>query len=145
MSDSDRVSEDFPILCKILSEVLFKVFQLSADGGILRLYEKFLKNVKKAGYDKVITPFRLPSLSAAHVLKCFDLRADFIFIDADHEYVAVKQDLYIFNQLLMNGGILFGDDWGWPGVQKAVTEFVKENQYFLYDRLEDQTWVIGRH
>lgn len=111
------------------------------------MYEKFLKNVKKAGFDEVITPFRLPSFSAAHVIKCFSLHADFIFIDADHEYFAVKQDLYIFSQLLNEGGILFGDDWSenWPGVKKAVIEFAEENGLKLLDRLEDQTWVIGDH
>uniref|UniRef100_A0A914X7Y5 Class I SAM-dependent methyltransferase n=1 Tax=Plectus sambesii TaxID=2011161 RepID=A0A914X7Y5_9BILA len=122
--------------------------QLAANGGILHLFETFLRNVKKAGVDDVITPLRLPSLSAAHVLHCLGLDADFVFIDADHEYEAVKRDLSLYYQLLRPGGYIFGDDWRvyWPGVQKAVLEFVATNNLTLLDNsnLDPTTWVVLR-
>lgn len=54
------------------------------------------------------------------------VKFDFIFIDADHEYEAVKRDIKVALQLLNKKGILAGHDYAgyWPGVMKAVDECV---------------------
>ena len=52
-------------------------------------------------------------------------RVDFLFIDADHRYEAVKQDIDIARKLVKPNGIIAGHDYGrsdWPGVQQAVDE-----------------------
>jgi hypothetical protein len=53
-------------------------------------------------------------------------KADLIFLDGDHRYEAVKEDILISMCFLkMPGGILAGHDYGrkdWPGVKKAVDE-----------------------
>lgn len=54
-------------------------------------------------------------------------KADFIFIDGDHRYEAVLDDIkHALKLLKMPGGILAGHDYGredWPGVKKAVDDF----------------------
>jgi predicted O-methyltransferase YrrM len=91
-------------------------------------------------------PLRLSSGAAADVLRCFGLTADFVFIDADHEYRAVLDDMHLYYQLLTPGGVLFGDDLTWPGVARAVPEFLhiyglKRN---YNANLSDATWVIEK-
>jgi len=55
--------------------------------------------------------------------KLFPIRYfDVIFIDADHAYKSVLDDIANWLPLVKKGGILCGDDWvpGHPGVRKAV-------------------------
>jgi cephalosporin hydroxylase len=48
----------------------------------------------------------------------------FVFIDADHSYAAVKQDIATWRPRIAKGGILAGHDYDqqFPGVIQAVTE-----------------------
>ena len=48
--------------------------------------------------------------------------ADFIFIDGDHSYETVIEDIMNYSYLLKADGILSGHDISWPGVKKALDE-----------------------
>lgn len=54
-------------------------------------------------------------------------KADLIFIDGDHRYESVMDDIkHALKMLKMPGGVLAGHDYGrddWPGVKKAVDDF----------------------
>lgn len=61
---------------------------------------------------------------------------DFVFIDADHSYEAVKQDLYAWFPKVRSGGIIAGHDYfespkKTVQVIKAVDEFVKKHNLKL--------------
>ena len=54
-----------------------------------------------------------------------DLKFDFIFIDADHRYDAVLDDIKLAFKYIKRGGVIAGHDYGrsdWPGVKRAVDE-----------------------
>ena len=56
---------------------------------------------------------------------------DWVYIDGNHLYEYVKQDLELYYPKIRPGGYLTGDDYGvegwWKnGVQKAVDEFIQE-------------------
>jgi hypothetical protein len=56
---------------------------------------------------------------------------DWIYIDGDHQYRFVKQDLNLYYPKVKVGGYIAGDDYGYEGwwdngVQKAVDEFVMQ-------------------
>lgn len=59
-------------------------------------------------------------------------KVDMVFIDGDHEYADVKQDIELYRPLLEAGGLLCGHDYPWPGVWKAVAEVVPDHR-FLHD------------
>lgn len=69
-----------------------------------------------------------------------DIPADFIFIDGDHSYEAVKHDIIKALKHLKSGGILAGHDNNWPGVVKAVKELLTE--YTV--RNEETIWWIQK-
>jgi SAM-dependent methyltransferase len=78
---------------------------------------------------------------------------DFIYIDADHSYEAVKNDINIWYDKLKDGGILAGHDYvngllpeGEFGVKQAVDEFVKEYNKTLYLTNEDnwKSWYFRK-
>jgi len=118
--------------------------ELKRNGGILHLYETFIKNVKKAEVDDIITPLRVPSSSAGLLLRCFELKADLIFVDGDHHYMAVRSDMDMLYEFLNPGGFMFGDDYSpsWVGVVKAVDEFVAHHGLTLHRSAP--TWIVQK-
>ena len=82
------------------------------------LYNKFLST--KA--DNVI-PTRMDSFAAAQYFATMGRKFSMIFLDDDHEYEWVKQEIAAWAPLLADGGILCGHDYatGW-GVIQAVDE-----------------------
>ena len=68
---------------------------------------------------------------------------DFIYIDGDHRYDAVKQDLTCWYPKIRKGGVLAGHDFNMlhKEVHRAVTDFVKEKSLSFYNG-ESDWWVI---
>lgn len=48
---------------------------------------------------------------------------DFVYLDGNHEYSHVVDDLRAWSRTLRDGGILAGHDYDLPGVRAAVQEF----------------------
>lgn len=62
---------------------------------------------------------------------------DFVYIDANHEYSSVKQDIELWTPKVRIGGTVAGDDYyvtprGNTGVILAVDEYVRKNRYILH-------------
>lgn len=118
-----------------------------------------IKNFEREFRNKFIDTqiFKMSSIEASKLFsnEFFDL----IYIDADHTYDAVKNDLYAWYPKLKSGGILSGHDYcdyyikttnTIFGVVAAVDEFVKENdlldnfQITKFGSPEDRwkSWII---
>ena len=117
---------------KWLQEIGFK-------SGYPSLYRKFLSNVFYAGAEDVVVPLPLDSANAFHVLQRNGIKLDFVHIDGAHDYESVIADLRRWWSLLRNGGILVADDYfidgkTWPGVKRAVDEFLAETPHTDFDQ-----------
>lgn len=88
------------------------------------LYQQFLSNVIHAQLTEKIIPLRMNSLDACEYLD--SIRADFIYIDASHDFHSVYEDLKAWYPAVKNHGILAGDDYDCPNVSAAVHKFAKE-------------------
>jgi predicted O-methyltransferase YrrM len=64
---------------------------------------------------------------------------DFIYIDGDHTYEAVRDDAAAWWEKLKSGGVIAGHDYGWEGVKRAVDEFALERNLTV-----QVTGVIGK-
>jgi predicted O-methyltransferase YrrM len=71
--------------------------------------------MKLKGLDNIVYPLRLPSHAAAHILHCYQIQADVVFIDADHDYNAVVRDIQLYYPLVRKDGIFMGHDYDWKG------------------------------
>ena len=104
------------------------------DHGIPPIYKQFLANVQHNDVVKYIYPFPISSIQGGHYLEMKNVMADIIYIDAGHEYESVKLDIEVFWRRLKYGGTMIFDDWSWPGVRKAISEFASQRkseiQYF---------------
>jgi len=104
-------------------------------------------NVIQAGYASCIVPLAAPANIGAKYLAFLQDRglcpsADLIFIDGNHDYDDVKQDIHNFFPLLSPSGLMFGDDYGWAGVKKAVDEFAAEHNLRVFSP-GHRTWLIA--
>jgi Methyltransferase domain len=90
---------------------------------------------------------RLPSLGAATIFA--DATFDWIYVDGDHSYEAVKSDLTAWFAKLMVGGWLAGDDYDWRdekgdlSVKRAVDEFISEHGLAPAD-VQNGQYVVPR-
>lgn len=81
-------------------------------------YMLFMQNTEPVR--DVITAHRRLSLEVAPLFT--DASIDFLMIDGDHSYEAVKADIAAWLPKMKRGGTISGDDYMWPGVKQAVEE-----------------------
>jgi hypothetical protein len=86
----------------------------------LSFKSRFLKNIDPVKH--LINVLDMPSLEAAKRYRNRSL--DFVYIDGDHAYEAVKADILAWSRKIREGGVLAGHDYSsdWPGVVQAVSE-----------------------
>ncbi len=111
--------------------------------------ELFLAVCKKFFYDNRVTVIREDSVAAANHFR--DEFFDFVYLDADHSYEGVVNDIEAWYPKLKKGGVLAGHDYLFGevlpeghdtlkgadisiyfGVQSAVDEFVIKNNLELF-------------
>ena len=63
---------------------------------------------------------------------------DWIYVDGDHSYEGCISDLKTAKEIVKPGGLIMGDDFGWPdakwqkpGVTKAVKEFILDTDFSI--------------
>lgn len=101
-------------------------------------YETMLTTANKCGVLKYIHPIKLSSRVA---YKLFDDESiDFIFIDADHSYEGVKEDIQLWTPKVKTGSIIAGHDYDWSGVRKAVDETFSDRQITTYNT----SWIVTK-
>lgn len=106
--------------------IRFDCVDLWLDGGpdlrhkaVTGLYESFLRHT--ASVRHVVRPVRMDSVEASK--KYADGSLDFVMIDASHVYEDAIADIRAWSPKVKAGGVLAGDDYGWPGVRMACDEF----------------------
>lgn len=100
------------------------------------IFQIFTDNMRGYQY----TPIR--SLSQDAVNHFEDESCDVVFIDMEHTYEAVKNDINIWINKVKNGGYLAGHDYvqGWPGVVAAVNESFGEENIIK----KDDCWIFKK-
>ncbi len=92
---------------------------------------EFFKNTYK--YKHKILLLRMTSIEASSHIE--DESLDWVFIDANHQYKYIKENLSLWEPKVKKGGIVSGHDYnnpkekgkGW-GITKAVNEFVPRSK-----------------
>jgi hypothetical protein len=75
-------------------------------------------------------------------------KLDWVYIDGNHSYEAVLEDLNFYFNYLKDGGFLCGDDYNWTdkhcpiGPRKAVNDFC-ENKNLNFDVFGEQFIIFG--
>ena len=96
--------------------------------------EKLVKNTTEWGVNLICSDSTQASLTFP------DKFFDFIFIDADHKYQSVKDDILNWLPKLKENGLMGGHDYCsyWVGVKEAVDEV------FLQKKLIKSCWLVKK-
>ncbi|HEY4428616.1 MAG TPA: class I SAM-dependent methyltransferase [Solirubrobacteraceae bacterium] len=105
---------------------LFGGGALDGQGEMDAIYDGVLQRFRSAIESGQVKVRRSRSVEAAADFP--DESLDWVYIDGDHTYEAVKADLAAYARAVKPGGLLAGDDYGlagwWgDGVTRAVDEF----------------------
>ena len=98
------------------------------DMGPDAFYQEFEANMKKHDIFHMITPIKKKSNDAYSSF--LDNSIDFLFIDGDHEYDALTDDMRLWLPKVKKTGVFCGHDYNLPTVEKAVRDFAKTNNFF---------------
>lgn len=127
-----------------------------------KIFNNAMNIVKKYSYRVEFIIFKTTSEKAATYLKHNSY--DFIYLDARHDYMSVKNDINWYYPLLKHGGILAGHDYQdvngieWTldmygkknnnhkAVKSAVDEFAEKNKLIVIATQENnwKTWLIRK-
>lgn len=78
------------------------------EGSLRDVYGVFKSNLIRMGLWDMVNPLVMDSETAASIFR--DDILDFVFIDADHLYESIKQDIELWLPKVKKGGILAGHD-----------------------------------
>lgn len=94
---------------------------MKREAMLRSVFSVFQSNIEILGLTEKIRPMLMSSAEALKVFRSDQL--EFVYIDGDHSYEAVMQDLTWFD-FISPGGILAGhdNDEKHPGVQQALKE-----------------------
>ncbi len=106
---------------------------LMLKNGYPSIYNQFISNVIHAGLQDMIIPVPNTSFIGAKILQHYNIKAELIYIDGSHEYEDVLSDIKSYKELC--SGVMFGDDYNWPSVQRAVNDSLKNIQ------IVDNFWI----
>ena len=82
-------------------------------------FHEFWQNVHEKGVDHIIRPICGDSSKSSSLFHVESV--DFLFIDANHSYLCVRNDIESWVSRMKEGGWMCGHDYSLIGVKKAVT------------------------
>jgi len=101
-----------------------------------RFVQRYLREYEMAKI--VLDPFDTVILRKSSMEALLDVREqlDFVYIDADHRYMGIKEDIEGWSKKVRKGGIVSGHDYYKEDqyhceVKRAVDEYVKKYGYML--------------
>jgi methyltransferase family protein len=117
---------------------------LRLKNGYPGLYYQFLSNVFLKRLHKIIIPFPNTSIIAFKWLKQRNIQADIIYIDGSHEEDEIYIDIKNYYQLIKKRGVIFGDDWDWASIRRAVRKFAKEKKLKIKLMGNKSFWSLNK-
>jgi predicted O-methyltransferase YrrM len=100
------------------------------------------KIIKAENYSNNVTLIRDFSRNAVKKFK--NKSVDIVFIDGDHAYNSVYEDLGLWLPKVKPGGIVWGDDFCWGSVKMAVKDFCRNNKITFQQVCGNRAWKIRK-
>jgi predicted O-methyltransferase YrrM len=91
--------------------------------GFPTLFDRFAANVVRAGVAAFIRPLPMTTRTALALLKKHRVLVDAVYLDADHSYASVVEDLSVSWDLIDETGFVLVDDVKVPDIARALAEF----------------------
>lgn len=116
---------------------------LGLVNGAPTIRQRFLSNVKDAGFEGVITPLPATGIVGMNVLeRVSNYRPDVVYVDSAHEEDETFLELSTAWDFLVKGGLLMGDDLDWPAVRNDVYKFA--GSVGAQVEVVGNQWLVGK-
>jgi len=116
---------------------------LGLVNGAPTIRQRFLANVKDAGFEGVITPLPATGIVGMNVLeRVSNYRPDVVYVDSAHEEDETFLELSTAWDFLVKGGLLMGDDLDWPAVRNDVYKFARSVGAQV--EVVGNQWLVGK-
>ncbi|WP_020375385.1 class I SAM-dependent methyltransferase [Sulfobacillus thermosulfidooxidans] len=113
--------------------------QLLANYHPDQLFEEFLHNMEHLGLRDWIVPLRMTTIEGAKAWPS-EQPIGLLFIDADHDYYAVRRDFELWSGYVKEGGLIVFDDVpNWPGPTRLISELPSWWKHVGYS---DNQWIV---
>lgn len=125
--------------CKLIKVICVDDYQ---DNNQFYSHERVIKAKEKGmKLDNYPNLFFYNTTSKEASKKVKDNSLDIIFIDANHSYKSIKEDIKLWYPKVRKGGMLCGHSYRirWLGVMKAVTE-----KFSYFKLLNDDVWMVKK-
>lgn len=108
------------------------------------LESNFRRNVTDAGLSDRVRVYPMRSSQAASEIDAASVRM--LYIDAEHAYEPVKEELELYADKLAPGGLLTFDDYStpFPGVSTAIHEHLAANRDRYAGVVQDNNFLVLR-
>jgi len=114
---------------------------LKLKNGYPTAYYQFISNVTYANLQETIIPVPNTTRIGMQILQAKNIIPELVYIDASHETDDVLGDIRTA-YLWVNKGIVFGHDYNWETVRKAVDLFATEQN--LEVKSVREFWIIEK-
>lgn len=125
-------------------KVLPKGMVVHDQNDVDRIFQGVKERFRSQMENGQIVVHRMTSEAASTIFA--DASLDWVYIDGNHEYEFVLQDLRLYVPKIKPGGMIAGDDYRDDkyGVKRAVDEFVSDNDVECHLRQDTQFLLSKR-
>lgn len=110
-------------------------------GKNVSTFEKFKENIMRAGVESVVHPIVKTSEEA---IRQWRAPIEFLWIDGDHRYGAVKKDLELWGPFVVEGGIIGFHDSTFGDVKAFVTTEILSSRLYRDAALIDSITSVRK-
>lgn len=114
---------------------------ISIDPHAYETSKIFMDNIRVMGVAERVRPIFKTSEEAR---KNFDKPIRLLFIDGDHAYESVKKDIMLWNDLVIDGGVIVFHDLNWESVFKAIDELIIHSREFIVERTTGCSLMVSK-
>lgn len=105
--------------------------------GILAQFVGYMTKLDMWGR---VMPLTCDSVAASHYFENGEV--DLVYVDGGHDEKSCVQDIINWLPKLAPDGIMLGDDYDWPGVQKAVNDTSKSLGFTFTQPVAGKLWMV---
>lgn len=131
-----------------------RIFTLDLPPDLLGDWEKTTLTTGSDGHNGVGSRFRGTPYEARITqllgdTRTFDYRdflgrMDLVVVDADHSYECARSDTENALRLVSEDGVIVWDDFGWPGVSRAIEEAAEAHRFTPVNLIPSELAVYDR-
>lgn len=116
--------------------------ELRVRNGEPQILKTFWRAIRDHDMVDKTSIVRAPTSFATPYLRQAGVKPDLVYVDADHSYQAVLEDLSLADSLVSQEGVIAGDDYSWQSVRLALGRYKRMGHTVLVSNDRSQFVIL---